>query len=182
MNCGYYCSNHWYPVWKDTRKRQTNEYEDMLFYISNYQCCSCCSPDMTPVPLAPKRKKTHPQVIGFPLWGECVPAPKDDPKRDALGIFWAMRTSLEHMPRLLRWFLWRWNTLKFWSGCGQKNWSHDSQCSYVTVWGKKRSPWSFWICSQGWRWVKSEKDLEGSLLPISRGGASSAVLPSACGL
>lgn len=97
--------------------------------------------------------------MGFPLWKEWVLASNNDPKRDAVEIFWAMTTSLEHVLRLLRWFLWRWNTLSFGVVVKKKSVTiFCSQCSYVTFCGKKRSPWSLQICSQGWRWVKSEKD------------------------
>ena len=115
MSCGCYCSNHLYPVRKHTRKRQTKEYGETLPYISSGLPVLLTRQEPSAFDSKKKKKKIHPRVttMGFPLWKEWVLAPNNDPKRDAVEIFWAMTTSLEHVLRLLRWFLWRWNTLRF---------------------------------------------------------------------
>lgn len=111
------------------------------------------------------------------LWKECVLASKDDPKREVLKIFWAVTTSLEQLLRLLRWFLWRWNT-DTWCGYEKKlvMW-FCAWWSYVTIWEKREAPYYFQVCSQGKKWVKNGEGQEKGLVYPSPMGCVFSVLP-----
>lgn len=52
-----------------------------------------------------------------------------------------------------------------------------AQCSYVTIWEKKRSPLYFQICSQGRKWVKNVEGQGKGLFYSSPVGCVFSVLP-----
>lgn len=90
-----------------------------------------------------KKKKKNPLprndgTIPTTLWKESVLASKDDPRRDELKNTWAVTTSLEHVPRLLKAVSLKVERSKFW--CGYEKKISPMILFYVTTWEKREAP------------------------------------------
>lgn len=112
-----------------------------------------------------------PQWASNITWKRMCPSFSRRPQKRWTKNIQSNDNELGHALKLLRWFLWRWNTLRF--GVVMKKiklvmWFY-AQSSYVTIWGKRESPdISNSVFKGGDEW-EMEEDLGSSHLPIPRG-------------